>query len=101
MHQTPIILQTDQKVILVVDDDPGILKFVSGLLTDSNYHVLIASGGAEALEQSKKYKGDIHLLLSDFQMPTMTGVDLATEISKSAGCGYFGTRLHAWGYRRF
>ena len=55
----------------MVDDDPGILKFVSGLLVDDDYHVLTASSGEAALQQSKDYKGEIHLLLSDFQMPAI------------------------------
>ena len=65
----------------MVDDDPAILKFVSGILVDADYHVLTASSGAAALQQSKDYKGEIHLLLSDFQMPTMSGIELATQMS--------------------
>jgi DNA-binding NtrC family response regulator len=73
--------QNDQKTVLVVDDDPYILNSVSTMLLDSNYKVLRASSGAEALEQSKDYKQEIHLLLSDFQMAGMSGVDLATRIT--------------------
>ena len=67
-----------QRTILVVDDDPGILKFVSGLF-DGDYHVLTASSGAAALQQSRDSKGQIHLILSDFQMPAMSGIELATS----------------------
>jgi CheY-like chemotaxis protein len=73
--------QDNRKTILVVDDDPNILKFVSSLLVDSDYHVLTASSGGAALQQSKDYKGEIHLLLSDFQMPVMSGIELATQMS--------------------
>jgi DNA-binding response OmpR family regulator len=69
-----------QRTILVVDDDPGILEFVSGLLVRGNYHVLTASSGAAALQQSRNYKGEIDLLLSDFQMPVMSGIELATKM---------------------
>ena len=51
--------QTDRKTILVVDDDPGILKCVSEILADHNYDVLTARSGAEALAQSRNYKRDI------------------------------------------
>ena len=64
----------------MVDDDPDVLKFVSTLLADGDYHVLTASSGAAALQQSKDYKGEIHLLLSDFQMPGMSGIELATQM---------------------
>jgi DNA-binding NtrC family response regulator len=80
MEQTPGP-QTSVKTILVVDDDAAILRFVSELLVQSKYHVLTASSGKEALEQSRDCKGDIHLLLSDFEMPEMTGIGLATAIT--------------------
>ena len=71
----------DQKTILVVDDDEGILKFVSDLVGDSRYKVLTASSGVGALQQSRVCGGEIHLLLSDFQMPGMSGIELATKMS--------------------
>ena len=80
MEQAPAP-QNAQRTIFVVDDDAEILKFVSGLLVNSNYNVLTASSGAEALQQSKDFKPAIHLLLSDFQMPGMSGIELATAMS--------------------
>jgi two-component system cell cycle sensor histidine kinase/response regulator CckA len=69
------------KTILVVDDDSAILKSVSEMLADGEYNVLTASNGREALQQSRDYKGEIHLLLSDFQMPEMSGIELATAMT--------------------
>jgi FixJ family two-component response regulator len=71
----------DQKTIFIVDDDPNILKVVADLLADHDYHVLTYGSGAEALQQSKAYKDEIALLLSDFQMPDMSGVELATAMT--------------------
>jgi DNA-binding NtrC family response regulator len=68
--------------ILVVDDDPKILAAVSQLLADSRYDVLSAPSGAEGLRQSRAFGGQIQLLLSDFQMPGMSGVELATAITQ-------------------
>ncbi len=70
-----------QKTILVVDDDPAVLSYVAELLADQNYHLLTCGSGAEALLQSRTYKGEIHLLLSDFQMPLMSGIELATAMT--------------------
>lgn len=78
----PIDAQDQQITILVVDDDPDILKFVSSLLDSSEYNVLTASSGEAALQQSRAFKGKIHLLLSDFQMPVMSGIELATQMSR-------------------
>ena len=72
---------TDQKTILVVDDDPIIVKFVSNVLSKRSYHVLTATSGPDALKKSKTHKGVIDLLLSDFQMPELSGVELATKIT--------------------
>lgn len=70
-----------QKTILIADDDPAILAMVTKLLTDSHYYVLSSTNSAEVLQQSRSYKQDIHLLLSDFEMPEMSGIELATAIS--------------------
>jgi two-component system sensor histidine kinase EvgS len=43
--------------------------------------VLTATSGEEALQQSIDFKNEIHLLLSDFQMKGITGIDLATQIT--------------------
>src|SRR6476620_10173310 len=80
MKQTPG-LQTAHKTILLVDDDAAILKFVSGLLVESKYNVLVASSGREALQVSRDCNCAIDLLLSDFEMPGMNGISLAAELS--------------------
>jgi len=56
------------------------LSFVAGTLADK-YHVLTATSGEEALEQSNGFKTEIHLLLSDFQMKGITGIDLANQLT--------------------
>jgi len=66
--------------ILIVDDDANLLTLVSGLLAKS-YNVLTACNGAVALRQSRDFKGEIRLLLSDFQMPGMSGIELATAMT--------------------
>jgi DNA-binding NtrC family response regulator len=63
-----------------VDDDPAILKTVSGVL-GRDYEVLSANSGKEALQLSKDFKSEIYLLLSDFQMAGMSGIELATQIT--------------------
>jgi CheY-like chemotaxis protein len=51
-----MMIRAEQKTILLVDDDPGILRSVSALLADDNYKVLTSSSGRDALQQSKAYK---------------------------------------------
>ncbi len=71
----------DRKTILVVDDQRTVLEFVTAILAKGDFNVLSACSGVAALEQSQDYKGEIHLLLSDFQVDGVDGIELATEIS--------------------
>jgi DNA-binding NtrC family response regulator len=76
----PLSFKPDQKTILVVDDQETILSSVSAFLNAGKYNVITANSGELALQKSKDYKGDIHLLLTDFQMPEMDGIQLATAM---------------------
>jgi len=79
--QAPAIPVNNQKTILVVDDDPTILAFVSRLVRDGGHHVLAAVNGENALELARLCPDEIHLLLTDFEMPRISGIELATKIS--------------------
>jgi CheY-like chemotaxis protein len=74
-------LTNNQKTILVVDDDPVTLEFVSEMLLGDNYSVLTASGGESAVRLARDYKSKIYLLLSDFSMTGMTGIDSAAKLT--------------------
>jgi len=68
-----------QKKILVVDDDPGIVELLCFLLED-HYTVNQAFGGREALDKVATFKPDLVLL--DYMMPDMTGLDVLKLIKK-------------------
>ena len=67
-------------VVLVAEDDVLVRNLISLVLTRAGHSVLLASDGEEALELSRRYAGEIHLLLSDVMMPKMDGVALAARI---------------------
>ena len=75
----PVTLET----ILVVDDNAAILKVVVGILRRAHFRVLSARDGAEALERANKTEGRIDLLLSDVDMPLMSGPDLGLMLKKT------------------
>jgi len=60
--------------ILVVDDEPELSRALSKLLGRNGYHVLTAVNGEEGLLLLRQE--EIHLVLSDLQMPRMGGLDL-------------------------
>jgi len=70
---------TATRVILVVDDEVTIRRFVGTVLEREGFRALFADGAVEALEQLEKFPS-IDLLLTDVRMPRMNGVDLAREI---------------------
>jgi len=71
------------ETILVVDDDPGVLRVVVRILRSANFRVLLSDNGANAIELTKETEGKIDLLLSDINMPLMSGPDLGEALKKS------------------
>jgi YesN/AraC family two-component response regulator len=59
--------------ILLVDDEPNILKALQRLLFEEDYEVHLASTGEAGLEILNAYQ--IDLIISDFRMPGMTGIE--------------------------
>jgi DNA-binding NtrC family response regulator len=70
----------DQPVVLVVDDDGLIRNLARITLEREGYFVLTAGNGVEALLLSRQYPGVIHVLLTDFEMPKMNGVQLVEHV---------------------
>jgi DNA-binding NtrC family response regulator len=66
--------------ILIVEDNPAVLKVVSLILSRAGFTVLTASTASEATGFVQEFTGIIHLLLSDVDMPDIAGPDLATKL---------------------
>jgi len=70
----------DTKKILVVDDEVHIVQVVAIKLRNNGFEVVTAENGAEALELAGREKPD--LIVTDFQMPVMTGLELTENLRK-------------------
>ncbi|MBF0111944.1 MAG: dephospho-CoA kinase [Desulfamplus sp.] len=68
------------ETILVVDDESTILDIAKEILESYGYKVLTAVAPMEAIQISKEYDGEIHLLISDVIMPQMNGRELADRV---------------------
>ncbi len=66
--------------ILVIDDEPVLVKFLTKRLESQGYEVISACDGQEGFEKIKSEKPD--LILSDILMPRMTGYDLLQKLKK-------------------
>jgi len=70
----------DAAKILVVDDEPSILRLLEEALTQWGYQVKCAASGDEALAA---LRGDLFdAVLTDVRMPEMSGLDLLREIKR-------------------
>ena len=66
--------------VLIVDDSKLYRQILSNLLKEMNINVFEAEDGLEALEFLKTSKDKISLVLTDFEMPKMNGLELTIKI---------------------
>src|SRR5215470_16928961 len=64
--------------VLVVDDEESIREFLEIMLRKEGYEVTVAEDGQKALDVIKKKSFD--LVISDLQMPNMTGIELLKAV---------------------
>ena len=65
--------------ILVVDDEPTILKMMELVLANAGYSIITAHGGHEALDIYGN-GANFDLVITDYKMPEMNGIELEGEI---------------------
>lgn len=66
------------KVILIVDDDPGVRESLIKVLGKNEYRVLEADNGEKALAICREQL--VHVIISDLRMPSMDGVELLKAV---------------------
>ena len=69
------------KTLLIIDDDLTVLNLASYILEQSNYRCLKAAGPLEAL-QTLSDRPEVDALVSDIQMPGMTGIELGNHVRR-------------------
>ncbi|MGC9403319.1 response regulator [Vibrio genomosp. F10] len=69
----------DNKLILLVDDDPVFRRIAGGYLESQGYGVVEAENGLEALKKLRSDEPD--LVISDLSMPVLNGIEFAEEVS--------------------
>lgn len=66
--------------ILLVDDDPGVRFALTEVLRDRGHDVICASSGAQALTSLD----GVDVVVTDFSMPGMDGLELVSQIAARA-----------------
>lgn len=73
---------TGEETILLVEDEPGILKLGTKMLKSMGYQVLFSKAPKNAIKIASEYQEPIHLLITDVVMPGMNGKDLSLKIKE-------------------
>jgi PAS domain S-box-containing protein len=68
------------ETILLVEDEPAILKLTTEILGIQGYTVMPTSVPAEAIRIASEHVGEIHMIMTDVVMPEMNGRDLAKKL---------------------
>ena len=71
--------------ILLVDDEDAVRGMLHRLLELEGYEVLAASNGSDGLAMFRQSTPPIELLVTDYNMPEMSGLELARECLRLRG----------------
>ena len=73
---------TAKKLILVVDDDPDVVTYITALLIDNGYETASAEDGVEAMAKIRANKPA--LITLDISMPEKSGVKVYREVKENS-----------------
>jgi len=68
-------------MLLLVDDEPNILKALKRLLRRDGYTILLADSGTEALQILELEP--VNVIVSDHRMPVMTGIEFLAKVKQT------------------
>ena len=69
--------------VLIVDDSPTVVKFVTYSLKSSGLKVVTASDGMDAIEKISSLGSPIDLIITDLNMPNMDGYELIVTLREN------------------
>lgn len=81
-----------KKNILIVDDSPTLRASVNFVLTGSGYNVIQAENGEDGLtklEELRKSKERVNLIISDINMPKMNGIEFLKNVKDEKSLSRF------------
>ncbi|GAB4451265.1 MAG: sigma-54 dependent transcriptional regulator [Armatimonadaceae bacterium] len=81
MTQASGSVESSNATILIVDDEPNLRRVLSAVLGRDGYTVITADGGRDAIKKAKQLPR-LDLLVTDFLMPDMNGLEVLEGIRK-------------------
>jgi two-component system cell cycle sensor histidine kinase/response regulator CckA len=73
-------LAQERKSILIVDDEPAVLRVATAAISTVGHEAIVAGNGAAGWEEWQAHRDEIWLVLTDVVMPEMDGLALAEKI---------------------
>ncbi len=70
------------ETVLIVEDETGILALTRRVLESAGYSVLAARDGEGAVQLAQSHTGPLHLLLTDVELPGISGVEVADRLRR-------------------
>jgi two-component system, cell cycle sensor histidine kinase and response regulator CckA len=75
--------QLSPPTVLVVEDEESVRRMCARVLEGEGYRVLTAGDGLQALDLLESDGADIQLVITDLQMPRMSGLQLSARLASS------------------
>jgi CheY-like chemotaxis protein len=69
-------------LVLVVDDDELVCEYMARALRNDGHHVLVAHDVLAAWEVVESRAGALHLVVTDVNMPGLSGIELVARIKQ-------------------
>jgi len=69
----------ENRVVLCVDDDPGIRELYQAMLSRNGYEAITVGDGSQALT-AYQFNENVDLVIVDLEMPGMNGYELAERL---------------------
>ncbi len=74
----------DSKTILLAEDEEIVSQVITAILERLGYDVIQAKNGVEALEKFQEYKNELSVMILDYNMPKMNGLECIWHIRQSS-----------------
>lgn len=73
---------SEKKVILIIDDNPYIVKLIGMYLEKAGYEVIAAEDGVQGFKRSQEDNPD--LIITDIMMPNVDGIEMCEKIRETS-----------------
>ncbi|MBR3617530.1 MAG: response regulator, partial [Acholeplasmatales bacterium] len=83
MKEHNFIIGNEKRLILIAEDE-FINREILGHILESDYEIIYACDGEEALNQIKENKNKLSLVLLDLIMPKINGIDILEHVKKDS-----------------